>query len=118
TSYFHDHVNAIGSWQHGLIGALVAEPPGSSYTDPHTGTELLSGPVADIHTAARVSADVTGSFRELTLFTQDGSPVNHVGRSAGGAFNLRAEPLDARKGDPPQLFSSTVHGDPETPVLD
>jgi FtsP/CotA-like multicopper oxidase with cupredoxin domain len=58
TSYFHDHVNGIATWQHGLIGALVAEPAGSSYTDPHTGEELLSGAVADIHTSAPVSAEV------------------------------------------------------------
>src|SRR5205085_582652 len=53
-SYFHDHVDAIHGWSHGLFGALIAEPPGSSYTDPHTGQPLLSGEVADIHTTQRV----------------------------------------------------------------
>src|SRR5207247_8330480 len=74
TAYFHDHVNALASWRHGLFGALISEPPGSSYHDPHSGTAIESGPVADIHTKARVSEDVTGSFRELALFVQDDNP--------------------------------------------
>jgi len=118
TAYFHDHVDAINSWSHGLFGAIVAEPPGSTYTDPHTGAPLPSGSVADIHTTGTVGADVKGSFRELLLFAQDQSPVNHVGRSSGGAYNLRAEPLAERGGDPALAFSSHVHGDPATPLLD
>src|SRR5262249_39053793 len=71
TAYFHDHVDALTSWKHGLFGALIAEPPGSTYHDPQTGVEIRSGPVADIHTESVVSAEVTGSFRELVLFIQD-----------------------------------------------
>lgn len=118
TAYFHDHVDALRSWAHGLFGALVAEPPGSTYTDPHTGAPLLSGPIADIHTSARVSGDIAGSFRELALFIQDDKTLNAVGRSTGSAYNLRAEPLDGRSGPPDQLFSSTAHGDPATPILE
>ncbi|HUR18034.1 MAG TPA: multicopper oxidase domain-containing protein [Acidimicrobiales bacterium] len=118
TAYFHDHVNAIGTWRRGLFGALVSEPPGSTYHDPRTGEEIRSGAIADIHTDARVSADVKGSFRELVSFVQDDSAVNHVGRSTGSALNLRAEPLDRRKGDPAMVFSSRTHGDPATPVIE
>jgi FtsP/CotA-like multicopper oxidase with cupredoxin domain len=118
TSYFHDHVDAIHSWYHGLLGALIAEPPGSTYTDAHTGAELRSGPIADIHTEAKVSNEITGSFRELSLFIQDDNKLNAVGRSSGSAYNLRAEPLDARNGDPSLLFSSAAHGDPETPIIE
>ena len=118
TAYFHDHVNAISSWRHGLFGALIAEPPGSSYHDPKTGAEISSGPIADIHTDGRVSPDATGSFRELVLFIQDDTDLNRVGRSTGSSFNLRAEPLDGRAGDPAELFSSARHGDPETPILE
>ncbi|MGB2695019.1 MAG: hypothetical protein WBD55_07515, partial [Dehalococcoidia bacterium] len=117
TAYFHDHVNAIDGWRHGLIGALISEPPGSTYHEPQSGDPIESGPIADIRTSAKVSTDVTGSFRELALFIQDNNPLTHVGRSSGSAFNLRAEPLDDRGGDPAQLFSSAVHGDPDTPVL-
>lgn len=118
TAYFHDHVNAIGTWRHGLFGALVSEPPGSTYHDPRTGEELRSGAIADIHTSSPVSVDVKGSFRELVSFVQDESTVVSVGRSTGSALNLRAEPLEKRTGDPAETFSSAAHGDPATPVLD
>ncbi|MGI8686809.1 MAG: multicopper oxidase domain-containing protein [Acidimicrobiales bacterium] len=118
TAYFHDHVNAIGTWRHGLFGALVSEPPGSTYHDPRTGGELRSGAIADIHTNSPVSTDVDGSFRELVSFVQDESTVVNVGRSTGSALNLRAEPLSEREGDPALQFSSEAHGDPATPLLD
>ena len=118
TAYFHDHVNAIGTWRHGLYGALVSEPPGSTYHDPRTGAELRSGAIADIHTRSPVSTDVAGSFRELVSFVQDESTVISEGRSTGSALNLRAEPLRGREGDPALAFSSEHHGDPATPLLD
>ena len=72
TAYFHDHVRALTSWEHGLFGAFISEPPGSTYHDPNTGEEITSGPIADVHTDGVVSADVTGSFREMVMFIQDG----------------------------------------------
>ena len=124
TSYFHDHVNGISSWHHGLFGALIVEPPGSTYHDPIDGHLIESGLQADIHTTASVGLDVPGgvrqsssSFREFVLCVIDGTDINRVGRSTGGAVNLRAEPLDGRGGDPAHLLDSTVHGDPATPVL-
>jgi FtsP/CotA-like multicopper oxidase with cupredoxin domain len=118
TAYFHDHVDALTSWKHGLFGALISEPPGATYHDPHTGVEIRSGPVADIHTDAVVSADVTGSFRELVLFIQDDNVITRLGNSSGSSYNLRVEPLGARGRAPPVSFSSAVYGDPETPVLE
>ena len=118
TAYFHDHVNALTSWKHGLFGALISEPPGSTYHDPRTGDEIRSGSIVDIHTDAIVSTDVIGSFRELVLFIQDGNPLTNVGNSSGSSFNLRVEPLAARGGDASLLFSSQIHGDPETPLLE
>jgi hypothetical protein len=118
TAYFHDHVNALSSWSHGLFGALIAEPPDSTYHDPHTGNPVPSGPVADVHTTGTVSADVAGSFREAVMFIQDDNALNAVGHSSGSSLNLRAEPLDDRKGDPSLLFSSAAHGDPETPIVE
>ena len=118
TAYFHDHVSALTSWKHGLFGALIAEPPGSTYHDPHTGVDVKSGLVVDVRTDARVSTDVVGSFRELVLFIQDDNSLVKVGDSSGSTFNLRAEPLAARGGDPSRLFSSQVHGDPATPILE
>jgi FtsP/CotA-like multicopper oxidase with cupredoxin domain len=118
TAYFHDHVDALHSWAHGLFGALVVEPPGSTYSDPHSGAALESGPIADVHTLGRVSADVVGSFRELVSFLQDGNPRTQISLSSGSTFNLRAEPPLRRGGDPADFFSSRIHGDPATPVLE
>ncbi len=118
TSYFHDHVNALSTWRHGLFGALVAEPPDSTWTDPHTGEPLASGAIADVHAKGPVGVDVAGSFRELVLLTQDDQPLTHVGRATGSSYNLRAEPLAARDGPPARRFSSTDHGDPATPLLE
>jgi hypothetical protein len=95
TAYFHDHVDAMTSWRHGLFGALIAEPPGSTYHDPRTGVEIRSGPVADIHTASVVSPDVAGSLRELVLFIQEDNILSRLGNSSGSSYNLRAEPLEA-----------------------
>lgn len=117
TAYFHDHVNSLHGWGHGLFGALVAEPPDASWHDPHTGEELASGAIADVHTSSPVTRDVKGSFRELVTFLQDDDPINRVGRSSGGALNLRAEPLASRSSDPARQFSSEA-GDPETPILE
>jgi len=118
TAFFHDHVNVINSSRHGLLGALVAEPPGSTYSDPHTGAPVRSGAIADIHTDAPLSADVKGSFREVVMFIQDDSPFSQVGRSTGSALGLRAEPLDGRGRDPTMLFSSDVAGDPATSLVE
>lgn len=118
TAYFHDHVDALTSWRHGLFGALVAEPPGSTYHDPHTGAEIRSGPVADVRTRGRVSTDVTGSFRELALFIQDDNPLTRVGESTGGSFNLRVEPLAPRGATPSRVSLRGPPGNVETPVLE
>lgn len=118
TAYFHDHVAALDSWKHGLFGALVAEPPDARFLHPHTGEALRSGPLADVHTDAAVSADVTGSFRELVLFLQDDNPLTRIGGSSGSSLNLRVEPLEDRAKDPAALLASDAHGDPETPIVE
>ena len=118
TAYFHDHVDALHAWRHGLFGALIAEPPHATYHDPHSGTPVRSGPIVDVHTDNPVSADIIGSFRELVSFIQDDNLLTRIGNSSGGTFNLRAEPLAARGRDPTQYFSSRGHGDPETPILE
>ena len=118
TAFFHDHVNAIVSGQHGLWGALIAEPPDATWHHPDTGEELLSGAVADIHTTMPISVDVSGSFRELVAFMQDGNRVTKEGPSSGSSLGLRVEPLDPRvEDDPATAYDSTHHGDPETPIL-
>ena len=63
TAYFHDHVDALNSWQHGLFGGLISEPPGSIYVDPRTGLEVKCGPIADIRTNATVTLRRNGVYR-------------------------------------------------------
>jgi multicopper oxidase len=118
TSYFHDHVNGIRTWQHGLIGAIVVEPPGATYHDPVTGAPVSSGAIADIRVPddTPVSADVSGSFREFVCFIQDPSRLTGVDRSPGANINLRAEPLERRDLPVEGLFSSAIVGDPVTPL--
>ena len=119
TAYFHDHVNGIRTWQHGLVGALVIEPPGATYHDPTTGAEVTSGSLVDVRVpgGTPVSADVSGSFREFVCFIQEPSLLTSVERSPGTNLNMRAEPLDRRDGPVEQLFSSVEHGDPATPLI-
>lgn len=116
TAFMHDHVNVIFSSRHGLMGAIISEPPGSTYHDPHTGAQIQTGPIADIHTTGRLSPDVSGSFREVVMALQDDVPLTAVGRSGGSAIGLRAEPLDDRGSDHSLVFSSNARGDPSTPL--
>lgn len=118
TVFFHDHVD-FKNWDHGLFGAHIVEPKGSTYHDPVTGNEIRSGTLADIHVnpffgGKPVAAGVSGSFREFMTFIHDQSPVVGQFDLGGGTINLRAEPWGLRPGDPAYRFSSVVHGDPFT----
>jgi hypothetical protein len=118
TVFFHDHID-FKNWDHGLFGAHIVEPKGSTYHDPVTGDEIRSGTLADIHVnplfgGRPVAAGVSGSFREFMTFIHDQSPVVGPFDLGGGTINLRAEPWSLRPGDPAYRFSSVVHGDPFT----
>src|SRR5262249_3526862 len=110
--FFHDHVNGIYGWSHGMVGQLIVEPRGATYHDPKTGAEVASGALVDIHAPsdASLAPGVHGSFREMALWTIDNHPT------VGSSINLRAEPWSDRGGDPSLLFSSYTFGDPYTPM--
>ncbi len=112
--FFHDHVDGIHNWGHGLVGQLVIEPKGSTYHDPRTGAEVDSGTIVDVRTANPLAPGlVNGSFREFVMWTIDQNPATD------STINLRAVPLSDRRGtdsDPSLLFSSYRHGDPVTPM--
>ncbi|MBI3241383.1 MAG: IPT/TIG domain-containing protein [Chloroflexi bacterium] len=130
--FFHDHVNGIHGWSHGMVGQLVIEPFGSTYHDPVTGAEIKSGAIADIHTdpncvpnpdnpnlpsnttnqCALIPGVIDGSFREFVLWTiNDHDPIE-------ATLNLRAEPWSDRSLDPALRFSSnSPQGDPYTPLF-
>jgi len=129
TVFFHDHLSANTHQQHGVFGALIIEPTGSSYFDPYTGDELKSGTKAIIK---RVDGT---EFREFALLVHDfallfdgkNEPLNPP--EVPGApddpgvmgINYRSEPLRERLGpndDPAYIFCSNTHGDPATPILE
>ncbi|UWM50641.1 hypothetical protein N0X72_17480 [Streptomyces carpaticus] len=121
TVFFHDHVDAVTSWSHGLFAAHNVEPPGSQYRDPRTGEELRSGAIADIIAPPGSSVGVgqSGAFREYTIFLHNGrrgraeldmppglgslNPFNGGQECEEGSINLRAAPLGERTppGDTP-----------------
>jgi manganese oxidase len=110
--FFHDHVDAIHTWAHGLVGMFIVEPAGSTYHDPKTGAEVDSGTIVDIHTTNPLSPGlVDGSFREMALWTIDDNNDD----SQPSSLNLRTAPLD-RRNDTNYRFSSYVFGDPATPL--
>jgi hypothetical protein len=109
--FWHDHVDGIHGWGHGLVGQLIIEPAGSTYHDPVTGQEVDSGTLVDIHTSTALSPGlVKGSFRELALWT-----INDNDRGDYSTLNLKANPLVDRP-DKANQFSSWKYGDPVTPL--
>lgn len=126
TIFFHDHLFPNTHQQHGLFGVLIIEPANSTYHDPKTGCEIRSGTKAIIRTPDQPD------FREFVLavhdfallFDKDGEPLNpppfpgsHDDPGVMG-INYKCEPLQFRKGDPAFVYSSYVHGDPVTPLLE
>jgi len=124
--FWHDHVDGIHGWGHGLVGQLIVEPAGSTYHDPVTGAEVDSGTLVDIRTSSTLSPGlVAGSFRELVLWT-----INDNDKGDYSTMNLKANPLAAEvlePGEPPRVldpgrpdkanqFSSWKYGDPGTPL--
>ena len=111
TVFWHDHVNAVASWAHGLFAAHIIEPAGSTYHDPRTGAEVRSGTRVDIHTRGSVGAGQSGSFREFMVFLHNGRrgrgelssppseglfPFNPGQECEEGTINLRAAPIGER----------------------
>lgn len=129
TVFFHDHLFANSHQQHGVFGALLIEEAGATFHDIRTGKPLKFGTQAVIR-----RRDGT-SFREFALFVhdfallfdKDGNPLNppevpgsHDDPGVMG-INYRSEPTRERlkdHSDPAYIFSSLVHGDPATPILE
>lgn len=129
TVFFHDHLFANSHQQHGVFGALIVEEAGATFHDVRTGKPLKFGTKAVIR-----RRDGT-SFREFALFVhdfallfdKDGNALNppavpgsHDDPGVMG-INYRSEPMRERlkcHDDPAYIFSSFVHGDPATPILE
>lgn len=129
TIFFHDHLYANSHQFHGVFGALIIEERGATFHDVRTGEPLESG------VNAVIRRPDGSSFREFALFVHDfaplfdkeGKPLNppkvpgsHDDPGVMG-INYRCEPMVERLKngeDPAYLFSSLVHGDPATPILE
>ena len=113
--FWHDHVDGIHGWGHGLVGQLIVEPKGSTYHDPKTGAQVDSGTLVDIHTTSPlVPGLVNGSFRELALWTIDDNDKGDY-----STLNLRANPLVGQtgQGQPVQLVHLRRPGDTAAAAL-
>src|ERR1700722_2898880 len=116
TVFFHDHVDGIHSWGHGLFAAHIIEPAGSTWHDPKTGAPIQSGPIADIYTTGSAGNGEQGDFREFVLFEQtgltgDGSPQ----QCEMSSFNLRSAPLIDRD---PNALDTPIPADEDASVPD
>jgi len=129
TIFFHDHLFADSHQLHGVFGALMIEEAGATFHNIRNGEPLTFG------TQAVIKRRDGSSFREFALFVHDfaflfdkkGKPLNapedpgsHDDPGVMG-INYRAEPMRERlkrKEDPAYIFSSHVHGDPATPILE
>ena len=118
---------------HGLFGALVVEPKGSTYLKPSDGTPLASG------WEAMIQPSGDKAFREYALlfheigneqtgvapYDKKGVPLptidKHTGayRPAARAINYRSEPFMHRldkDDDESQSYGTYAFGDPATPI--
>ncbi len=129
TVFFHDHLFANSHQQHGVFGALIVEEAGATFHDVRTGKEISHG------TKAVIKRKDGTSFREFALFVHDFAllfdkngnalnppevPGSHDDPGVMG-INYRSEPMRERLKsgkDPAYIFSSFLHGDPATPILE
>ncbi|WP_047985567.1 cupredoxin domain-containing protein [Ornithinibacillus californiensis] len=127
--FFHDHLFPLAHQHHGVFGSGVIQPRFSKTLDPKTGEEVDHG------TQVTVTNPLIANYRDFVLFAQDftqmfdqdGKPLNPPNfpgsQDDPGLFgvNYKNEPLQFRLGpdcDPAYSFSSHVHGDPITPILE
>lgn len=136
---FWDGADIRGHRHHGAYGMLIVEPEGSRWLDPETGEPIRTG------TRAIIDPESGEPFREFALLMADGHPaVNADGTrpspraipdpedQAFGLINYRSEPFVRRLGTTApfsrrplnatderesMVFSSRVHGAPDTPVF-
>lgn len=129
TVFFHDHLFANSHQQHGVFGVLIIEEAGATFHNIRNGKELTHG------TRAVIKRKDGTAFREFALFVhdfallfdKDGKPLNppevpgsHDDPGVMG-INYRSEPMRERlkcHDNPAYIFSSIVHGDPATPILE
>ncbi|KYH24333.1 multicopper oxidase [Halalkalicoccus paucihalophilus] len=123
--FFHDHISGIDDVMNGSFAGLIVEPEGSVWRDPYTGNKIKAGAQAIIE---RPDGE---DFREQCLHYHDFAQLRdrdgdfitnqeqHNENQGTMAINYRNSPYYNRNDpDPAYVHSSSVHGDPETPVLE
>lgn len=87
--HFGDMADARGegTQSHGLVGALVVEPEGASWTDPETGEPLAAGLAADVHLPER-------SFREFVIVMMEYPDNDNPAQPGGHEHHLAADGID------------------------
>ena len=142
TYYFHSHALERTQTDHGLFGAVVVEPTGSSWLDPSGAHPLTTG------WAAIVASPGAPAFREFVLYYHEIGDENYqlldrtgnfvplvdptlgAYRPGARALNYRTEPFmnrmnlqstlpppDGPRYDESLAYSSYTFGDPATPIL-
>jgi manganese oxidase len=125
---FHDHMSAGKTGFHGTFGTLIVEPKDSKWLHPTTGQEIKSG------TEAMIVHPEKEDFREQVLIYHD---FTRLYDKNGKALPLETDPSDYKhahgytavnysnapffrraNADPAYVFSSWVHGDPQTPIIE
>jgi manganese oxidase len=126
TVLFHDHLFAATHQQHGLFGTFVSQTEGSTFHDPRTGSGIDAGGKAVIQHPylPHFREQALGLQDFALLFDREGNPLNpppvpdSFDDPGVMAISYRSEPFRERRGEPAHIFSSFVHGDPVTPLLE
>ena len=140
TNSFHDHMFPVRSQDNGLFGGATIHPTGCTFHDPVTGEPVRVGTLVDVRCPGG-----SDDYRNFSAFIEDHVPMYQPERlddPNDDAFvtplgvpifpakfpsspddygvmgvNYSLEPFESRRGgDPADLFSSRVHGDPFTPI--
>lgn len=108
TILLHNYLFESLHQYYGLYGALVIEEYGTTFYNPHNNKKLRFG------TRAVIRCRNGTSFREFILFV-------HNCHSGAMGINYCTEPVTERLErvkNPAYIFSSFLHGDPATPILE
>jgi hypothetical protein len=133
-AHIQDRADVQTHLHRGLYAGMVIEPAGSTYLNPSDGTALTSGEQAVVNAGRDFREGVVFMNSDLSLFQSNGLPVpdnkdlslapSEVEDDAEdqGEFSIgyRNEPWVHRflvNPDLSLIFSSIVHGDPDTPLF-
>ncbi|KYH25567.1 hypothetical protein HAPAU_22410 [Halalkalicoccus paucihalophilus] len=144
TGILSDFADVRSNRHHGAFGNLIVEPEGSEWLDPETGEPVRNGTRAMItgHDGEDYREFALLFTEGMYIVNDDGScpiprvgleeeadgdgdePCNRIGEQENQGFqgiNYRSEPFARRFANDERqykVYSSEVHGDPNTPVLE